>query len=56
MGVDPAGFSTKMVQNTSIGRYKRELTDEELATVMEIAGPTMKRLGYIQSSNEDSKR
>jgi len=45
--VDPAGFPTKMVQNTSIGKYKRELTDDEMATVMEIAGPTMERLRYI---------
>ena len=47
LGVDPAGFPTAMVQNTGIGKYKRALTDEELATVMEIAGPTMERLRYI---------
>jgi hypothetical protein len=47
LGVDPAGFSTKMLQNTSIGKYKRALADEELTTVIEIAGPTMERLRYI---------
>ena len=47
VGVDPAGFSIKMVRNTSVGKYRSGLTDKELATVMEIAGPTMERMGYL---------
>jgi hypothetical protein len=47
LGVDPAGFPEKMVRNTSIGKYKSGLSDEELATVINIAGPTMERLGYL---------
>ncbi len=50
LGVDPAGFSESMIcsiRNTSIGKYKSGLTDEELKTVMEVAGPTMARLGYL---------
>lgn len=50
LGVDPAGFSEDIIssiRNTDIGTYKTGLNDEELKTVMEIAGPTMARLGYI---------
>lgn len=47
LGVDPAGFPTHEIKRSSIGKYKRGLTDEELAVVMDIAGPTMARLGYI---------
>ncbi len=47
LGVNPAGFPEKMVRNTSIGKYKSGLSDEELATVINIAGPTMGRLGYL---------
>ena len=46
LGVDPAGFSAHTIRDTSIGKYKNGLTDEELTTIMEIAGPTMARLGY----------
>ena len=46
LGVDPSGFRTRLIRDTSIGKYRSGLTDEELATVMEIAGPTMARLGY----------
>jgi hypothetical protein len=48
--VDHNGFSERIIstiRNTSIGKYKSGLTDDELKTVMEIAGPTMARLGYI---------
>ena len=50
LGVDCPGFSESIIsniRNTDIGTYKTGLTDEELDTVMKIAGPTMARLGYI---------
>ncbi|MGH7799594.1 MAG: sulfotransferase family protein [Thermodesulfobacteriota bacterium] len=48
--VDATGFSEHVIRrisNSSIGKYKTGLTDEELKTVIEIAGPTMARLGYL---------
>lgn len=47
LGVDPIGFPTHEIKRNSIGKYKSGLTGEELAAVMDIAGPTMTRLGYI---------
>ena len=47
LGVDPAGFQRKMIPDTSSGKHKKRLSEKELATVMEIAGPTMARLVYI---------
>lgn len=47
LGVNPSGFSKEVIQNTGIGKYKEGLSKEELATIMNIAGPTMARLGYI---------
>ncbi|MCB0209228.1 MAG: sulfotransferase [Anaerolineae bacterium] len=46
LGVDPAGFPVNAIKETSIGKYKKGLTNEELTTVMNIAGPTMAQLGY----------
>jgi hypothetical protein len=47
LGVDPTGFPKEIIRDTSIGKYSTGLSDEELATVMKVAGPTMCRLGYI---------
>lgn len=47
IGVDPAGFPTGMINPGSIGKYQEGLTSTELETVMEVAGPTMARLGYL---------
>ncbi len=47
LGVNPAGFPEKRIRDTSIGKYKKGLSDEELSIVMNIAGPTMMRLGYL---------
>ncbi len=44
--VDPAGFEITRISSRSIGNFRDGLTREELATVMEIAEPTMERLGY----------
>jgi len=46
LDIDPAGFRVDRISDRSIGKHRRGLTQEELATVMEIAGPTMSRLGY----------
>ncbi len=40
------GFPLNTVKTGSVGKYKQGLTTEELAAVMDIAGPTMNRLGY----------
>jgi hypothetical protein len=45
--LDPAGFPEGLTHPTSIGKYKTGLTKDELETVMEVAGPTMDRLGYL---------
>jgi hypothetical protein len=46
LGLDLAGFPTDMINPSSIGKYKKGLTPEELDTVMAVAGSTMERLGY----------
>ncbi|MFQ5419091.1 MAG: sulfotransferase [Anaerolineae bacterium] len=46
LGVDAAGFDGSMVSGDSIGKYRQGLASDELQTVMDIAGPTMARLGY----------
>jgi hypothetical protein len=47
IGVDPAGFPADMIRPTSIGNYKKGLTAAEIDTILEIAGPTMERYGYL---------
>ena len=47
LGVDPADFSTEIIRDTGVGKYNIGLSDKELVTVMEVAGPTMSRLGYV---------
>ena len=46
LGGDPAGLAADLPRETSIGKYRTGLTDEELAQVLDIAGPTMARIGY----------
>ena len=49
LAVDPAGFAEKQIESiatASVGKHRTGLTQEELATVMNIAGPAMGRLGY----------
>lgn len=48
LGVEPDGFPAHIIRDTSIGKYKHGLSEEELATVVDIAGPTMARLGYLE--------
>jgi len=47
LGVNPAGFAPEIISSSSVGKYKEILTDEQLAEVLEVAGPTLKRLGYL---------
>jgi hypothetical protein len=47
LSVDPGGFPAHIIRDASVGKYKSGLSDNELAAVMEIAGPTMARLGYL---------
>lgn len=46
LGVDPAGFAAHTIHGGSVGRHKDALAPADLATIEEIAGPTMARLGY----------
>jgi len=49
LGVDPDGYAAdrvSSVQDQSIGKYRGGLSVDELALVMDLAGPTMARLGY----------
>jgi hypothetical protein len=47
LGVSPEGFNTRILNPCSIGKYKEGLTTAELAEVMDVAGPTLARLGYV---------
>jgi hypothetical protein len=46
LGVDPDLFPVDSIHDTSIGKYKKGLTVDEIAIVEEITRPTMERLGY----------
>jgi hypothetical protein len=49
LGVDGEGYSAELlssVQSQSIGKYRTGLSADELALVMDLAEPTMARLGY----------
>lgn len=46
LGIDRLGFDVQHISDRSIGKYRRGLTQAEIDAVMEIAGPTMARIGY----------
>lgn len=46
LGVEPSGFSPRRIATDKIGKYRSGLNPEELKTVIDVAGPTMERLGY----------
>lgn len=46
LDVDPSGFKTNRISASSVGNYKKGLTDQELDEVLRVAGPTMERLKY----------
>jgi hypothetical protein len=45
--VDPDGFKSRMIKSSSIGKYREKLTEEQINEVVEVAGPTLERLGYL---------
>ncbi|WP_420627697.1 sulfotransferase family protein [Candidatus Leptofilum sp.] len=45
--IDQAGFKPQTIKINSLGKYKKGLTQAELAEVTAVAGPTMRHLGYI---------
>nr|MBN1230025.1 sulfotransferase [Anaerolineae bacterium] len=47
LGIDPGGFDYSDITNASVGKYTQELTTQQLAEFMEVAGPTLERLGYL---------
>ena len=47
LGVDPQGFRHQMIDTAWVGEYKQTLSNDEIASIMRIAGPTMERLGYL---------
>ncbi|MCA9925400.1 MAG: sulfotransferase [Anaerolineales bacterium] len=46
LNVDPEGFDKGRLRPTSVGNYKKTLTDQDVAEIMAVAGPTMARLDY----------
>ena len=47
LGVAPGGFRTKMITSARIKKYISELSVDDLKVIENIAGPTMRRLGYL---------
>ena len=47
LGVDAGGFPTYLIRDISVGKHHDGLSDDELTTVMNIAGPTLARFGYV---------
>jgi hypothetical protein len=47
LGVDPAGFQTDVVHPTSVGRWKKQLTTQQIDQILSIAGGNMERLRYL---------
>ncbi|MGE0682992.1 MAG: sulfotransferase, partial [Candidatus Binatia bacterium] len=45
--VDPKGFRQSIVRETNIGKFKAGLSAEEVDLILKIAGPTMRKLGYL---------
>lgn len=46
LGVGSTAFPTRHIHADSVGNYHRGLSASELESVMKVAGPTMRRLGY----------
>jgi hypothetical protein len=47
LGLRPDGFQSRLVHDASVGKYRAGLTPDELTRVMDVAGPTLARLGYL---------
>lgn len=46
LGVDPDRFRPQMLNADSVGKYQTGLSPQEAQDVLDIAGPTMRRLNY----------
>jgi hypothetical protein len=46
LDVDPGGLPADLLHGSSVGRHRTDLPAADLATVMDVAGATMARLGY----------
>jgi hypothetical protein len=46
IGVDPGGFRSDIVKVDRVGKHVSGLTEEEIESVLTIAGPAMQRMGY----------
>jgi|GEM_PF-646229 len=46
LGVDVKGFDHTIVRDTSIGKYRKTLTPEQIAIIEAVAGETMLKYGY----------
>lgn len=46
LGVDSSGFNRAIIRQTSLGKYKEGLSNDDISLIEEIAGPTLRRLGY----------
>jgi hypothetical protein len=47
LGVDAERLPADLLHGSSVGRHEIGLPDSELSTVLDVAGPTMERLGYL---------
>lgn len=47
LGVNPAGFSSEVISSSSVGKYKEQLTVEQINQVEMVAASTLRRLGYL---------
>lgn len=47
LDIKPCCFGESMIHAASVGRHEGRLSEDELVSVMDIAGPTMARLGYL---------
>jgi hypothetical protein len=47
LGVDSKGFDAGVIRPNRTGKYKSSLSDEDVTKVMDVAGPTMAKMGYL---------
>jgi hypothetical protein len=50
LGIDPAPLAASLArfQDDSIGRFRRDLSPEQLTDVERVAGPLLRQLGYVK--------
>jgi hypothetical protein len=48
---EPLSVALRSAHDSSVGRWRRDLDDEELADVMEEAGDLLRELGYVSSAS-----